>query len=160
RMIEMLAVYRKPGFLEGQLITQFKGRFSIVSYILGRYLMYEAVYFHKATRSAENLVLSAFSRAVNIQEFDGLPESLGFLKRKEKPSVKHILEMDDHTIYNLLRTWERSEDPVLADIAHRIYDRRLLKAIELNPGMYKKYFSGGLSTKIANLANKHKIDPE
>jgi uncharacterized protein len=159
RMVGILTVDRKTGFLKNYAVSLYKGRFSIVSYILGRYLMYEAVYFHKATRSAERLILSAFSRIVDIKAFDDTPDCLDFLKTGKKPTVDQILSMDDHTIYELLRRWMKHDDSTLADICRRIYTRRLLKAIELTPDMYRTYHQG-VDEKIAKLARNRSFDPD
>lgn len=157
RIIAMLVVWKKEDFLRDYAITLYKGRFSIESYILGRYLMYEAVYFHKATRSAEKLVSSAFQRAIDIKAIDA-SGPLEFLVAKKTPSPDQILGTDDHTVFNLLRQWKRHEDKTLADLSRRIYDRQLLKGIELDRDMYRTYYEG-VDAKIAELAAKKGFDP-
>jgi len=156
RIISMLVVWNKPGFLRDYAITLYKGRFSVESYILGRYLMYEAVYFHKATRSAEMLVSSAFQRAIDIGAVKE-SKSLEFLVAKKTPAADDILCMDDHTVYDLLRKWKAHADGTLADLCTRLYDRRLLKAIELDRDMYRTYY-GGVDAKITELATKKGFD--
>src|SRR5262249_10210036 len=46
RMISMLRVFRKGGPLKNHAVTLYKGRHAVEDYVLGRHLMYQAVYFH------------------------------------------------------------------------------------------------------------------
>src|SRR3989442_1658634 len=106
RIIAMLRKFRGNGALRNHAITLFKGRHSIESYILGRHLMYQAVYFHKATRGAEKLIGSAFRRAAEVKRKVLIPDSLEFLESEVSPSLDDVLQMDDHTVFDSIRRWQ------------------------------------------------------
>jgi HD superfamily phosphohydrolase len=159
RIIAMLRKFRGNGALQNHAITLFKGRHSIESYILGRHLMYQAVYFHKATRGAEKLVGSAFRRATEAKSRAPVPDSLEFLESEVVPSLDDVLQMDDHTVFDSIRRWQRSKDRKLSDICKRFCQRNLLKAIELTPKKLNAYVSG-VDKKFERLARRNGIDPE
>jgi len=159
RITSMLRIFEGEGLLKNHAITLYKGRFAVESYLVGRHLMYQAVYFHKATRGVERLVLSALRRAVDIKSEGLIPKRLRFLESTATPSVDEVLAMDDHTIFNALREWQSADDPVLSNLCKRILQRNLLKAIELTPENYRAYH-GGVSEKLERVAQKHNIDPK
>ena len=121
--------------------------------------MYQAVYFHKATRGVERLVVSALRRAVDLKSEGLIPKRLRFLESTASPTVDEVLAMDDHTIFNALREWQSADDPVLSDLCKRILQRNLLKAIELTPEKYRAYH-GGVGKKLERIAQKQNIDPK
>lgn len=159
RIVNLLRIFRGPGPLGSHAISPMKGMHSIESYVLGRHLMYQAVYFHKATRGIEKLVGNAFRRARERASHISLPDSLGFLDGNNAPTSEEILGMDDHTVFDALRQWQKSKDSKLRDLCRRLFQRRLLKAIEMGGAEMSSYM-GGIDLKVRRLASKHRIDPD
>jgi len=154
RIIAMLRIYDGEGTLHGHALTLFKGRHSIEAYVLGRHLMYQSVYFHKAGRGAEKLIENAFRRAI---ETKSLPEKFSFLYERT-PRVGDILGIDDHDVIVALRSWQNSKDPILSDLSKRFFQRRLLKAIELTPKRLNEHLDR--IAKFQGLAQRHNIDSD
>ena len=159
RMVTLLRIFKGTGPLGRHAITPMKGMHSIESYLLGRHLMYQAVYFHKATRGIEKLVGNAFRRARERASHLSLPNSLGFLDGDGGPTSEEILGMDDHTVFDTLRLWQKSKDSILKDLCKRLFQRNLLKAIEMGGAEMSSYM-GGLDVKVRRLASKHRINPD
>lgn len=117
-------------------------------FVMARYYMYRNVYFHKATRSAELITNTIFTRARILMEQRDIdcPQQLAMLLSDNiKCSDEYLddyLELDDHTIWYWLSIWAKSSDPLLANLCGRMINRRLLKGIEVT------------STDLADLIGK------
>jgi HD superfamily phosphohydrolase len=157
RIISMLRVFNGSGLLENHAITLNKGKYAVEDYIVGRHLMYQAVYFHKATRGAERLVVSAFQRAADLKQPGLIPEEFQFLENESPPTVEQILAMDDHTLFSTLAQWQRSSDSILSGICRRMIDRVLLKSIDLTNERFHAYHNG-IEKKFLKLAERHGVD--
>jgi len=159
RIISMLRVFKGSGILENHAITLNKGKYAVEDYIVGRHLMYEAVYFHKATRGAEQLIASAIRRASELKQSGLIPAEFQFLENNSSPSAAQILAIDDHTLYSTLTHWQHSKDPLLSDICRRIIDRRLLKSIDLTNERFHAYHDG-VKKKFLKLAERHNVNSD
>jgi hypothetical protein len=159
RIISMLRIFKGSGDLNGHAITLYKGLYSLESYVVSRHLMYKAVYFHKATRGVEKLISNALKRAIERQPTVDIPERFTFLTKSGAPTFADLSLIDDHTLLNTLRNWESCKDPILAELCSMIFQRRLLKVIELTPARFRSYV-GGINEKFEELARSNGIDPE
>ncbi len=154
RMMNILAIHHSATFLDGYAISVPKGKYSIESYLLTRHLMYEGVYYHKATRSAEIILRKIIERAKDAREGSlFLPKELRFIGEKRKPEMKDIIELDDAVLVYAIRQWMKSKDGVLADLSRRFINRNLLKCVELSPKKLRAYYEQEFS-KIEKLATK------
>jgi uncharacterized protein len=106
------------------------------SYVLGLFHMYFAVYFHKATRSAEKL-LSAIIRRIgelcDSGEVDksGLTDSHPIVKFIRSRSLADYLALDDFVIWASLGLLAVGKDEVCSELSSRLLNRRLYKAIDI-----------------------------
>jgi uncharacterized protein len=119
----------------GLAIDGAKGLAAIESFVLARLFMFQQVYFHKATRSAEFMVRGALSRALQCMR-DGMrlpstPAAFVAAAEGRVPSIDEYLELDDGVLTGTLHAWESARDPVLATMCVRIRARSLYKTIEL-----------------------------
>ncbi len=127
RLINTLLVY------EGQVVTLAKGVVAIEEYLLARYFMYWQVYLHKTTRSHELMMGRMWQRARDLwQEGDLPPEEtprrlVPFLRGDA--TLGEFLQIDDYDVVSAAKDWASSADPILADLARRFLDRRLLKPV-------------------------------
>ena len=156
RILNMLRVHQGSGVLKGYAIALNKGKYSLESYILTRYIMYKDVYFHKATRGAEMLVKAAFTRAKELQSSLPLPAELGFWASGTPPTSDDILGLDDHITYAIISRWAKADDPILSELCNRFLQRKLFKAIDFPKGGIDIYAQGKILEK---LAEKHKLNP-
>lgn len=112
-----------------------KGLPAIESFVLSRLFMFQQVYFHKASRSSELLLLRIFSRATSLLRegvrIAGLAPAFVELAREGETSLGSYLDLDDAAMWTALSAFTTSSDPILSDLSTRLRARRLFKAFEL-----------------------------
>ncbi len=106
------------------------------SYVLGLFHMYFAVYFHKATRSAEKVLTAIISRVgelceIGTVEKSGLSESHPLVRFIRSRSLSDYLKLDDFVIWSSLQTLTEAEDETCKELSCRLLNRRLYKAIDI-----------------------------
>ena len=111
-----------------------KGLPPIEGFFLSRQFMYQQVYHHKATRAAESLIRAIFTRVAELVQ-DGFalpsPSALRNAAIGQEVSLGEYLELDDISLLSSFRAWERSGDPVLADLVSSLFRRDLPKTVPL-----------------------------
>ncbi|WP_437329755.1 HD domain-containing protein [Sorangium sp. So ce381] len=114
-----------------------KGMSAIESFLLARFFMFQQVYFHKTTRSAEWMIGAILRRVVNrLTAGDRIPEvpaAVAAMAVGEMPTLEQYLELDDQVLLGAIHAWEAAPDPVLSDLARRLRVRSLFKSVELFP---------------------------
>lgn len=158
-------------------IDGLKGIVAIESFLLARYFMFQQVYFHKATRSAEWMIGAILRRAIALV-VDGtrlpvLPAAMAAVAAGDMPSLEQHLELDDQVLLGAIHAWEDAKDPVLQDLCKRLRARALFKTIELMPepegdadGEPRAFAGTDEATRKATLeqarqiARDHGLDPD
>ncbi len=112
-----------------------KGLPAIEAFITARLFMFQQVYLHKATRSAEWMIRTILARAVSVlrdgRKLPGVPPAVASAARGDPISLGDYLELDDGVLWGAMHTWEGSSDAPLADLCRRIRARSLFKTLEL-----------------------------
>jgi HD superfamily phosphohydrolase len=103
--------------------------------ILARLFMFQQVYLHKATRSAEWMIRTVLARASALiadgNRLAGTPRGIELSAHGEPPSLADYLDLDDAVLSTAMRAWEDAKDPALSDLAKRVLHRVLFKTFEL-----------------------------
>ena len=112
-----------------------KGLPAIEAFITARLFMFQQVYLHKATRAAEWMIRTTFTRAMSLLR-DGtalgaVPAAVASAARDRPIALGEYLELDDGVLWGTMHAWEEAADPPLADLARRIRVRALFKTLEL-----------------------------
>ncbi|MDZ7682122.1 MAG: HD domain-containing protein [Fodinibius sp.] len=140
----------------GNIVIEKKGIYAIENYILARRLMYMQVYLHKTVLSADKLVRHIFRRvreliAAGEELYHASPSLQFFLENKpsaKKGISKNVLEkylrMDDNDVFQSIKYWQYSEDPVLANLCKRFQSRKLFRTTFLDNKPTKKLTSSVL----------------
>jgi len=129
---------------KGNIVIEKKGIYAIENYILARRLMYMQVYLHKTVLSADKLVRHIFKRVrklINAGEklYHASPALQYFLENK--PSAKKgikgevlqkYLQLDDNDVFQSIKYWQYSADPVLANLCKRFQSRKLFRTTFLD----------------------------
>ena len=130
--------------VEGKYIAVEEGGLEAVeSYIVSLDQMYRAVYYHHAVRAASVVLQSCIARAVELYR-DGDEEMFPDCMGHDHPLAKLVelgdaielnkyLRLGEHHIWTLIEYWSKSMDPILQDLANRIYSRRLFKSTDFDP---------------------------
>lgn len=142
RILKTMRVFK------GNVVIEKKGIYAVENYILSRRLMYMQVYLHKTVLSADALLQMIFRRVMHLIGQGTAPEhpssSLRWFLEKRPTARKTIsremidmyTQLDDHDIYLSIKSWTRSEDPVLSDLCNRFLNRSLFRTtfLEKKPG--------------------------
>jgi uncharacterized protein len=136
RIINMLNV------VNGQLVVEAKGIYSVEKFLIARRLMYWQVYLHKTAIAADELLFAILLRA---RELASAGTPLGtyhplvhFLGREinlldfDNESLDLYAMLDDNDIMNALKTWMHHSDPVISILSNNMLNRQLPK-IEIGP---------------------------
>jgi hypothetical protein len=124
RIIKMLTVHN------GHLMVEEKAIYSIEKFLVARRLMYWQVYLHKTVLAAEQMLVRLVQRArqqgaqchVNLQYFiDNAPAV------EEEELLRRFTSLDDVDVLMAIKTWQDSNDPVLATLCSCLLNRQLFK---------------------------------
>ena len=112
-----------------------KGLPAIEAFLLARLFMFQQVYLHKATRSAEWMIRTVLARAatrlMDADRLEGTPRAIELGAAGEPIPLGDYLALDDDRLFMAMRSWESAKDPILADLAKRVRGRSLFKTFEL-----------------------------
>lgn len=136
RIIKMLNV------VDGKLVVEAKGIYSIEKFLIARRLMYWQVYLHKTVLSAENLLVNILKRAKELSgkgtELFATPNFSLFLKNdfikedfiKNPELLKKFASLDDYDVMASVKAWSECDDFILSTLCRNMLERNLYK-IEL-----------------------------
>jgi HD superfamily phosphohydrolase len=112
-----------------------KGLPAIEAVLIARLFMFQQVYLHKATRSAEWMIRAVLARAARCvadgERLPSMPRALELGAHGEPIALGDYLELDDALLSTAIHAWEGAPDPGLADLARRVRVRALFKTLEL-----------------------------
>jgi HD superfamily phosphohydrolase len=112
-----------------------KGLPAIEAFITARLFMFQQVYLHKATRSAEWMIRAILARAVAFLRgggsLPGVPAAVASAALGRPIALGDYLELDDGVLWGAMHAWEDGADGALADLCRRIRARKLHKTLEL-----------------------------
>lgn len=131
RMITMLNV------VDGELVVEEKGIYSVEKFLMARRFMYWQVYLHKTGIVAEQLLIKILQRARELQgrgvHLDGSKPLLFFIGNRigqdnfDQGVLAQFAQLDDVDILSAIKAWQHQKDIVLATLCQMILNRRLLK---------------------------------
>lgn len=140
RILKTMRVHPSDASGEGRIVIEAKGAYSVENFILSRRLMYWQVYFHKTVIAADHLLLSTIARARRVWDTSdpalaGTAPSLEFFLSGEITAndieqaevLDHFVALDDTDVLYSLKRWQKTKDPILADLARRFLNRDLFR---------------------------------
>ena len=162
RILKMLNV------VDGQLVVEEKGIYSIEKFIVARRLMYWQVYLHRTVLSAEHMLMLVLRRAKHLvrqgQHVFASPALSLFLHDDldraqflaDPMVLERFCELDDSDIFVAMKAWRHHEDKVLSLLSQRLLDRGLFR-IELRP---EPFSEAEVQERIATTASHFSLSPE
>jgi uncharacterized protein len=147
--------------VNGNLVVEDKGIYSIEKFLIARRLMYWQVYLHKTVLSAEHLLVNILRRAKELAETGEdlfcTPSLKLFLYNRfskraflEKPEVlEAFARLDDNDIMTSVKVWVDHPDKILSTLCTSMVNRKLY-AVELQ----QKPFAGDYVRKLRQKAEK------
>jgi len=146
-LLEVIELARIPtnGKDWGLAVNSKKGKFAAEQFVIGRYLMYQQVYYHKTIRSAERMIRLIFERLVELAKRDQYPKICPDpLKKLLDPDTRKMgldsyLLLDDDFMIACFGFWSSSpaEDETLKDLCARFMTRDLFKTAVIDPEKIK-----------------------
>ncbi|MBC7390514.1 MAG: HD domain-containing protein [Opitutaceae bacterium] len=133
RIIKMLDVHND------QIVVEEKGIYSVENFLNTRRFMYWQIYFHKATISAEVMLVELVKRASELIHQGKILQAsnslLYFLKNRPNhldisssdEVLNNFAKLDDYDIWTSIKLWADSDDFVLKDLSNRLLNRQLFK---------------------------------
>lgn len=131
RLIQMMNV------VDGVLVIEEKGIYSVEKFLLSRRLMYWQAYLHKTSLVAELILTKALKRAKELTlKGASLPCSeplLYFMQNKitlenfDAEILDLFSQLDDFDIISALKAWQKQDDFILSTLSKMIINRDLLK---------------------------------
>ncbi|QCW99804.1 HD domain-containing protein [Aggregatimonas sangjinii] len=130
RLITMLNV------VDGQLVVEEKGIYSVEKFLMARRFMYWQVYLHKTSLVAEQLLIRTLQRAKELLatdvELSCSPTLLFFLRNRiakidfDPDILQRFALLDDTDLLSALKQWRTHPDFVLSKLCQMLLDRKLL----------------------------------
>ena len=161
----------RGGGTDGDLrlaINGTKGYHAAEQFVIGRYLMYQQVYYHKTSRAAEQMIRTALQRLVDAHgETGALPDPCAasikrLVETRGSLPVEDFLRLDDWLFLSAFQEWALAPpgkvDPILRDLCDRITRRRLFKTVRLTAGSRQKLFGEAIE-ELSDLFRKKGFDP-
>lgn len=130
RLITMLNV------VDGQLVVEEKGIYSVEKFLMARRFMYWQAYLHKTGVVAEQLLISILKRArflisngADLKASTALSYFLTNAVDKKSfncSTLETFAQLDDVDILAAIKEWQHTADFVLSELCKMIINRRLL----------------------------------
>ena len=153
-----------PGKAPGLAIDGAKGLPAIEAFLLARLFMFQQVYLHKATRSAEWMIRTVLGHATAVigdgMRLEGTPRAIELAAHGQKVSLEDYLELDDGVLAVAMRAWEDGKNAPLADLARRVRMRKLFKTYELFGEQALPEGRERCFAVAQEIAEKHGLDPK
>ena len=139
----------------GRLAVKESGIHSVEDYIMARYHMYWQVYLHPVARSYEIIIAMLFTRMKELWKtqpsfFERQEMFVPFLQ-ETKPDIEDLYLLDESAALYGFALLERSDDPILRDLAARARSRRLFE--------YVPYIDEAQLARIRQKAEECGYDP-
>lgn len=132
------------GVVDNQLVVDIRARDVLENYLLALDQMYQSVYYHHTVRAASSIVKMMLQRAVDYaktgsrQRAKTLPDSgkspnplWTLVEYRDQIPIQEYMKLDDSYMWVWFQEWRDADDNVLKDLADRLSQRRLPKAIDL-----------------------------
>ncbi|UWX56311.1 HD domain-containing protein [Maribacter litopenaei] len=130
RLITMLNV------VDGNLVVEEKGIYSVEKFLMARRFMYWQVYLHKTGVVAEQLLISILKRARHLigegKSIKGSKSLLFFLHNSiqlesfDNEVLEQFSKLDDIDILSAVKEWQEEDDKVLQLLCKMLINRKLL----------------------------------
>ena len=122
--------------VDGELVVEEKGIYSVDKFLMARRFMYWQVYLHKTGLVAEQLLIRVLQRAkflLGRGETLHCSEALHFFMRHQVPygdfdteMIEMFSRLDDIDVLSAIKNWKENPDVVLSLLCTMIINRNLL----------------------------------
>jgi len=146
-------IIRMMNVVEGRLVVEQKGIYSVEKFLIARRLMYWQVYFHKTVIGAEALLTGILRRAKELgtagEELFCTSALKNFLYSSDKKLLHQFVQLDDMDILASIKEWVQHKDPILSDLCYRLVYRKLFR-VKLQTEKFNIAEIEAIRTKVKN----------
>ena len=134
RIIKLLSI------VNDEIVVEEKGIYSVENFLNARRLMYWQVYLHKTALAADKMLVKIINRArlllKNGENHFIIKSAIGNHLSKginsSSPSKKtstldDFSSLDDHDVWSAIKSWQYSDDKILAYLCRSLINRKLFK---------------------------------
>ncbi|MEO0528441.1 MAG: phosphohydrolase, partial [Bacteroidota bacterium] len=157
RLITMLNV------VDGELVVEEKGIYSVEKFLMARRFMYWQVYLHKTGLVAEQLLIHTLRRAKELlekgDELHGGSALLHFMKTKinkanfDTHALDQFARLDDVDVLAAIKSWQDHQDFVLSNLCNMIINRSLLHVKVKN----RPFDPAKIKSRLEDVMEKHQL---
>lgn len=134
------------------------------AYVLSLFHLYPTVYFHKTTRGAEKLFSAIILRVFTLVNDNqvaktGLPANHPIILFALDPtSIDRATALDDTVFWGSLPLLVSANDPLISGFADRLWNRRLLKCVDVYQHIFARLGAKRGATHEAALDSKNRVE--
>jgi HD superfamily phosphohydrolase len=128
-------ILRTMRVADGKIVVKQSGVQAVENYIMARYHMYWQVYYHPVARSYECMLSSLFLRIRDqkLHHEPGIVPLFEPLTEHRSLSLEEYFPLDENACGYGFACLKNGSDPVAADLAGRLLDRRLFEYQDRDP---------------------------
>ena len=153
RIITMLMVHND------QLVVEDKGIYSVEKFLLARRLMYWAVYLHKTSFAAEEVLKRIILRAKELvadgQTIEASADLFYIIKASHKTidqiDMDHYTAIDDVDVLSMIKAGVKHNDSVFSALCHMMHSRQLPKINVSNESFSTRFLKAKKESAIKAL---------
>lgn len=128
-MFDKNHIIRSMLLVDGRVAFKESALKAIEAFIIGRYNMYQQVYFHRTNRGAVVVLQNMLKRAKDLYTTNKdyfrmtSPRLIPFFDNTY--DLNDYLALDDHVMMAIFALWQNSGDAILSELAYNFYNRIL-----------------------------------
>lgn len=128
-MFDKNRIIRSMLLVDGRVAFKESALKAIEAFIIGRYNMYQQVYFHRTNRGAVVVLQNMLKRAKDLYATNKdyfrmtSPRLIPFFD--DNYDLNDYLALDDHVMMAIFALWQNSGDTILSELAYNFYNRIL-----------------------------------
>ena len=117
----------------GKILYKYNSVPNIEDYLMSRYHMYYQVYFHPVSRCFEVMLEMIYDRWYELikKGYNFKADVSLLINVIDSKTVDSYLKIDDFYVNGCIQQFQYEEDPVLKDLAYRLFNRKLFNHIDL-----------------------------
>ena len=117
----------------GKILYKYNSVPNIEDYLMSRYHMYYQVYFHPVSRCFEVMLEMIYDRWYELIKtgYHFKTDVSLLINVIDSKTVESYLKIDDFYVNGCIQQFQYEEDPILKDLAYRLFNRKLFNHIDL-----------------------------
>ena len=119
---------------DNELVWNAKGFNALEAYVMSRYQMYWAVYFHKVNLSVQVLLRKIIERVRELLlNGEELPMDSALSEVLKTQDIDKFFRLTDSNVVSSIYSLLDVKDPILRDLCNRLVRRNFFKTVEVTP---------------------------